>query len=144
MPSKFRLQRVAAAALLTMAVDVVALSTSSTAEASSAPTVDHLQADYLTDPLGIDDATPQLSWQLGAARDVVQSAYQIRAAGSEDALGGPDLWDSGKVSSAESSGVNYAGAKLRSRQRIWWQVRVWAPTAWRRRGVARRSGRWPC
>src|SRR6266508_1199105 len=125
MPSKFRIQCVVTAALLTLAVDVLALSTSSPAQASSAPTVDHLQADYLTDPLGIDDAAPQLSWQLGAARDVVQSAYQIRAADSEDALGSPNLWDSGKVSSAESSGLNYAGKKLRSRQRVWWQVRVW-------------------
>jgi alpha-L-rhamnosidase len=125
MPSKFRIQRVVAAVVLTLTVDAVALSTSNPAGASGVSTVEHLQADDLTDPIGVDDATPQLSWQLSTGRDVVQSAYEIRAARSEDALGSPDLWDSGKVSSAESSGVNYAGTTLRSRQRVWWQVRVW-------------------
>jgi alpha-L-rhamnosidase len=35
------------------------------------------------------------------------------------------VWDSGKVLSANSVGVTYAGAALASRQRYLWRVRVW-------------------
>lgn len=87
---------------------------------SGTTTVSGLQTDYMTDPMGIDDATPQLSWQV-KGQDVVQAAYQIRATAS----GGVTLWDTGKVRSDAVSGVSYAGPSLRSRERVWWQVRVW-------------------
>ncbi len=137
MQSKFRTWRMVSTVLLTSATCVAALSAAtSPVEAGVAPTAGHLQADYLTDPVGIDDATPQLGWQLAGGEDVTQSAYQIRAATSQHGLGHPDLWDSGKVVSADSSGVPYAGSTLQSRERISWQVRMWDQTgkasAWSR------------
>lgn len=103
-----------------------ALVAATPAAADSAPVVDSLQADNLTDPIGIDDVTPQLSWQLsGGGRNIVQSGYEVRAASTADLLGTPDLWDTGRVDGATSTGVPYAGTAPQSRQRVWWQVRVW-------------------
>jgi alpha-L-rhamnosidase len=85
-----------------------------------------LRVDSLTAPLGIDDTTPSLSWQLpdsGSAS--VQTAYEVRAASSPDRLGQPDLWDSGKVTSQNSIHVPWAGARLDSREQVSWQVRTW-------------------
>ncbi|MGJ5815232.1 family 78 glycoside hydrolase catalytic domain [Paludibaculum fermentans] len=76
-----------------------------------------LRCDYLKDPLGLDVTAPRFSWQLTAG---MQSAYQIVVES-----GGATVWDSGKVTAAQSVHVPYAGAELRSRQRCSWQVRVW-------------------
>ncbi|HEU0092056.1 MAG TPA: family 78 glycoside hydrolase catalytic domain, partial [Vicinamibacteria bacterium] len=87
-----------------------------------------LRAEYLTNPLGIDVRKPRLGWQLqSSARGVVQSAYQVRVAGSERSLrAGHDLvWDSGRVASSESIHRAYDGPPLQSARRYFWQVRVW-------------------
>jgi alpha-L-rhamnosidase len=73
----------------------------------------NLRCEYFVDPIGIDAATPRLSWLSGAAR---QSAYQVVVDG---------VWDSGKVESDQSIHVAYGGRALRSRQRFQWKVRVW-------------------
>src|ERR1051326_8394169 len=94
------------------------------AAAWAAPT--HLRCDSLNNPLGIDDARPLLSWQSDSAeRNWKQSAYQILVATSPARLAKPDVWDSGKQTSAESNGIAYAGRKLDSRRRYYWTVRVW-------------------
>ncbi len=93
----------------------------------SALSVGGLRAGYLTDPLGIDQRAPELSWVLGSPRrNQSQSAYQVRAAGSRENLarGMADRWDSGKVAGSSTS-VAYGGSALRSREVVWWQVRVW-------------------
>jgi alpha-L-rhamnosidase len=90
---------------------------------SAAPQL--LRADALSNPLGIDDATPALSWQLPASFDGAQSAYEIRAARTADRLDHPDVWDSGRVASSDSNDVAWAGPTLTSRQRVYWQVRAW-------------------
>jgi alpha-L-rhamnosidase len=96
-----------------------------------------LRCEYRRDPLGIDAPRPRLSWALASeARAVTQSAYRILVARSPLALEADrgDLWDSGKVRSAESLGIAYAGPALRSGQRCFWKVRVWdgqgRPSAW--------------
>jgi Bacterial alpha-L-rhamnosidase 6 hairpin glycosidase domain/Alpha-L-rhamnosidase N-terminal domain/Bacterial alpha-L-rhamnosidase concanavalin-like domain/Bacterial alpha-L-rhamnosidase C-terminal domain len=81
-----------------------------------------LRVDTQTNPIGLGDATPALSWRLAGGR---QSAYQIRVASSEAQLGQPDLWDSGKVTSSDSTNILYDGAALKSRQAAVWDVRVW-------------------
>ena len=92
-----------------------------------------LTCDSLVDPLATSSATPLLSWKIsGNLRAWRQSAYQIRVvSGDPDGLA---LWDSGKVSSADSQHVPYAGKALAARQRACWQVRVWdeqdQPSAW--------------
>ncbi|GAA2073754.1 family 78 glycoside hydrolase catalytic domain [Actinomadura alba] len=95
--------------------------------ADAAVPVTGLRAADLRTALGIDDTTPPLTWQLHAAvRNVAQTAYQVQAATSPDRLrhGRPDLWDSGKISSAAQR-IDYAGRAIGSRTRVYWRVRVW-------------------
>ncbi|WP_254161434.1 glycoside hydrolase family 78 protein [Chryseosolibacter histidini] len=83
--------------------------------------------EYRKDPLGLDLTPPRLSWQLSSAkRDVMQTAYEIRVATDASALakGRNLVWQSGKVQSDQSVHVPYGGP-LQSRQRYYWQVRVW-------------------
>jgi len=101
-----------------------------TASAASL-TVHSLRTEYLTDPIGVGEARPRLSWKLAAvaeaARGLKQSAYQIVAASSQAALekGAGDVWDSGKVASDQTVFVDYAGKPLKSGQRVYWNVRIW-------------------
>ncbi|HZC74289.1 MAG TPA: alpha-L-rhamnosidase N-terminal domain-containing protein, partial [Jatrophihabitans sp.] len=117
--------RLSACGVAAISLLAFAIGPATPAAAGGAVVVDTLRADNLADPIGIDDATPQLSWQLGGGRDVVQGGYQLRAASTAAGLGAPDLWDTGRVDSATSTGVPYAGSTPQSRQRVWWQVRVW-------------------
>jgi alpha-L-rhamnosidase len=90
--------------------------------------VRNLRTEYLENPLGIDARTPRLSWIIEARRrGVSQSAYQVQVARDADAFsaGKECLWDSGKVASAQTLAIQYAGAKLGSRQRCYWRVRSW-------------------
>ena len=93
--------------------------------AISAPV--HLQAENRTDPLGMDVLNPRLSWSFGQG-GMRQYAYQIRAATRPDLLDAdaPDIWDTAMVISNRSFGIEYAGAVLESRRRVYWQVRVWS------------------
>lgn len=90
-----------------------------------------LRCEYLKNPLGIDVVKPRLSWKsvssTAYARGEVQTAYQIQVATSRAALsaGNPDLWETGRVDSAQSHLVEYAGKPLGSRTACWWRVRVW-------------------
>lgn len=95
---------------------------------SDAMKVSQLRCEYLDNPLGIDEREPRLSWIVTSeARGQRQTAYQIRVASDIDKLlsGKADLWDSGKVASDETVNVVYQGKPLVSRQRCFWQVRVW-------------------
>jgi len=87
-----------------------------------------LRCEYLVDPLGIDVEKPRLSWMLAPGpRGHAQSAYQVLVASSPENLqrNRGDLWDSGKIGSAESTFVVYEGRPLSSGTRAWWKVRVW-------------------
>jgi alpha-L-rhamnosidase len=87
-----------------------------------------LQCEYLENPLGLDLLAPHLSWQSDSAeRNWRQTAYDILVASSEESLqaGQADIWDSGKIDSAESVGIVYRGPTLQSRKRYYWKVRVW-------------------
>ncbi|HEX4169446.1 MAG TPA: family 78 glycoside hydrolase catalytic domain [Bryobacteraceae bacterium] len=87
-----------------------------------------LRCEYLTNPLGIDVFEPALSWRSDdTARNWRQTGYQLLVASSPELLnsGKPDVWDSGKRTSSESTGIGYHGPALTSRQRYYWTVRVW-------------------
>lgn len=93
--------------------------------------------EYKINPIGIDISQPRLSWQLTSdEQNVMQSAYEIRVATSEDALNSQNklIWTSGKVDSDQSVNVVYEGPALSSMQRVYWKVRVWdqdgKATAW--------------
>lgn len=89
----------------------------------------NLLCDGWSNPLGIDNASPRLTWQLTApsgARAQSQSAYEIQVATSPTLLAGnqPDLWESGKALGTTCH-ATYAGASLKSALPVFWQVRVW-------------------
>jgi alpha-L-rhamnosidase len=86
-----------------------------------------LTCEYFPAPLGVETPQPRLSWKIAAdQRGARQAAYQVVVALTPDALtSGPYLWDSGKVESDQSVQVPYGGPTLASRQRVYWQVRVW-------------------
>jgi alpha-L-rhamnosidase len=91
-----------------------------------------LQCEARSNPLGIDTPHPRLSWKLRAAeRGQAQTAYRILVASTPEKLspGGADLWDSGRVSSAETTWIQYQGASLETFQRYWWKVGVWGAPA---------------
>ena len=90
--------------------------------------VDGLKCEYQANPLGLDTTQPRLSWLLESPeRGQRQTAYQVLAATSLTLLadGKADLWDSGKVPSAQSVHVVYGGKPLHPGQRVYWKLRTW-------------------
>jgi len=95
--------------------------------ASAQLRVSSLTTDYKTNPLGIDNLTPKLSWIIQSDQNkTLQASYEIRAAlnPAHLAKGNKQIWNTGKVSSAQSIHIEYEGPSLKSSQRVYWQVRV--------------------
>ena len=91
----------------------------------------HLQTEHRTNPLGMDAAAPHFAWQSDSrAPNWMQDAYEIRVGTDEQAVrnGKGDVWDSGRILSADSIDVAYRGPALHSRTRYFWTVRVWDKT----------------
>ncbi len=87
-----------------------------------------LRVDSRTDPLGMDNARPALSWRSDdTGKNWVQTAYRIEVASDPSLLRAnkPDVWDSGKISSNESVGIPYRGPALLATKRYFWCVRTW-------------------
>ncbi len=87
-----------------------------------------LECESLITPLGMDTAKPQLSWKMEDSRSGArQTAYQIQVASKLELLAGGkgDVWDSGKVESANSQGVIYGGTAFEPSRRYYWRVLVW-------------------
>ncbi|HUD94678.1 alpha-L-rhamnosidase [Sphingobium sp.] len=92
-------------------------------------------------PIGIDDRRPALSWHMAGGTGARQTAYRILVASTAATLaqGRGDLWDSGRVESADCAGIAYSGRPLVSGQVCHWMVEVWnqagtparsAPATW--------------
>ena len=95
------------------------------------PAPAELRCEGLTNPLGIDRATPRFSWAIPPGpRGLAQTAHQVLVADSLESLAADrgTLWNSGKVQSDESQWIPYAGAALTKGSRCWWKVRVWDHT----------------
>jgi len=93
--------------------------------------VTYLRCEYLVTPLGIDERAPRLSWQLDSdRRGARQVAYRVRVASTPELLpsANADLWDTGRIESAQTVHVVYSGSPLASRQTCHWQVDVWDET----------------
>ena len=89
---------------------------------------ERLLCESRVDPLGIDELHPRFSWLVETDREAArQSACHILVASSPEFLAADqgDLWDSGKLISAQCSGIAYAGRPLKSRQKCFWKVRLW-------------------
>ena len=103
--------------LMTLAAAVTATTPRLAAAQSTGFHVERLRTEWATNPIGIDEPAPRLSWMLHAERrGTRQSAYEIRVAASADSFATP-LWTSGRVSSAESLNRAYAGPALRPGRR---------------------------
>ncbi|MBI1189723.1 MAG: Bacterial alpha-L-rhamnosidase [Tepidisphaera sp.] len=96
-----------------------------------------LTCESMTDPIGLDVATPRLSWTLESGRrNERQTAYQVLVASSPESLekDNGDLWDSGRVESAATTFVHFAGSPLHTGEACYWKVRAWdrdrVPGAW--------------
>jgi len=90
--------------------------------------VTRLTSGYRNNPIGIDFASPSLSWNLQSTRhNVMQTAYQILVSSSAAKLqkNVGDVWDTKKVNSNQSIQVKYQGARLLSAATYYWKVRVW-------------------
>ncbi|MGF7039758.1 family 78 glycoside hydrolase catalytic domain [Mucilaginibacter lappiensis] len=90
--------------------------------------VDNLICEYKVNPIAVDVANPRLSWKLITQdRNIQQTYYEIRVGSNAVSLTkGQDLiWTSGKIPSDQSVHVYYGGPTLTSRQKCYWQVRVW-------------------
>ncbi len=84
----------------------------------------NLLVDYTETPLGIDVEKPTFSWQMIAPegeRGYSQSAYQLVVKDEK----GTVVWDTGKIESDESVGIQYAGEDLEATTRYTWTVTVW-------------------
>jgi alpha-L-rhamnosidase len=127
MRSRSSLQRVRTGLLvIAVAISVAVPSTSApvanAATSGTAPT--NLTVDHLSAPVDVEDLTsPLLGWHVGAG---MQTAYEVQVATSPGALsGGPDVWDSGKVTSTGNSNIAYSGPALTTSDGYYWHVRTW-------------------
>ena len=87
-----------------------------------------LRCAHLADPLGVAPDRVRLSWTPeGAGTGRAQRAYQVQVAPSEERLitGEHLSWDSGRVESASSADIAYAGRPLARGGRYLWRVRLW-------------------
>ena len=79
-----------------------------------------LTCEYMENPAVLDVRSPRLSWINEAVSDGIrgeyQQAYRICVASSRENLleGKADIWDSGKVLSADSYLIPYGGSPLQS------------------------------
>lgn len=113
------------------------------AQAQSTMQVVDLQCEYLSEPIGIDVRTPRFNWKLldlKNTRGQQQTAYHVLVASNKSLLNRNvgDLWDSGVVSSEQSTLINYEGKDLSSNQVCYWKVcacdkykksTLWSPVA---------------
>ncbi len=87
-------------------------------------TVSNLTCEYLINPIGIGEMKPRFSWVIESEdTNVMQTFYHLQLC-----KGSPDfenlLWDSGKVNSDQSVGIEYEGVELLSRTQYFYRVRI--------------------
>ncbi|MEM8895013.1 MAG: family 78 glycoside hydrolase catalytic domain [Bacteroidota bacterium] len=90
-----------------------------------APAYDLKVSEGFKNPLGFYDSLPSFSWKLPLEAKA-QSGYSIVVATEPSLLPDkPDLWNTGRVSSDQSTFVDYKGTRLSSRQQVYWQIKYW-------------------
>lgn len=87
----------------------------------------NLKSDHLENPIGIDNPSPRLSWNIDDARTgAKQTAYQILVGTDslEVVSGKGNRWDTKKQTVSDIL-VTYAGEKLSPYTKYYWKVKVW-------------------
>ena len=79
----------------------------------------NLKTEYLKNPIGIDITEPRLFWNCEGG--ISQTAYSILAVDEA----GNELWNTGKVESAQMAHIKWGGKELKSRTRVIWKVKLW-------------------
>ena len=83
--------------------------------------INTLRVNNLDSPLGIDQA-PRFSWVVTTPeRGACQTAYEIEVVDAQGTM----MWNSGKVTSADSYQIAYNGKELDSKSIYRWRVRIW-------------------
>ncbi len=88
----------------------------------------NLKTEYKINPIGIDETKPRLSWEIiSNVPGTHQTAYQIVTANSLEGLSNESqfIWNTNKVQSDQSIQVIYGGPTLKSRERVYWKVKIW-------------------
>jgi alpha-L-rhamnosidase len=104
--------------------------------AGSAQAPTGLRVDGGQPGLPAGEARPELSWTVHDTRRAeAQTAYEVRLGpggsgasggyGASAGSGGSGGWDSGRIASADSTGVTYGGPALASGRGYVWSVRTW-------------------
>ena len=91
-------------------------------------TATNLKCENKENPLGVEQISPKLSWELHSTeRGILQTAYRILV--SDDAknlaAGTGNIWDSQKINSSSSIQVVYAGKELMPAKTYYWKIIVW-------------------
>lgn len=92
------------------------------------PEIKQLKTDYQSTPLGFDNPVPEFSWILQSTeRGTAQIAFEIIVSDNPKKLnkGEGNVWNSAKVASPATFGIQYSGKPLQSFTRYYWKVRVW-------------------
>lgn len=102
---------------------------------SDGPEAADLSVEYQTTPNNVSVPAnteesaeiPRFLWEIVGPRGVTQSAYRILVASKPELLQREegDIWDSGKVSSSQSTQVPYAGSPLEPDTTYHWNVKIW-------------------
>ena len=96
--------------------------------AANGLTIQNLRCEYRTNPAGIDIVNPRLSWIIESTqRGERQTAYQIMVAQTAEQLARNkgDLWNSGQITSGQTTQLEYGGKPLKSGGECFWKLRVW-------------------
>lgn len=87
-----------------------------------------LSCEYIKNPLGISHQKPRLTWTLQATRrNQQQSAYEVIVSDDDGMMQQKkgNVWQSGKVASAQNVLVEYNGKPLKPFTRYSWRVKVY-------------------
>jgi alpha-L-rhamnosidase len=87
-----------------------------------------LRCEYLVEPLGVDTASPRLSWIVESpVRSDLQQAFHVLVSSAPELLRSDvgDFWDTGRTEADASPSLEYRGEPLLSCARYFWKVRWW-------------------
>lgn len=92
---------------------------------------ENLRVEHMLNPPVIEPGCPRLEWINAPVSEAVvgasQQAYRIIVSSTQVLARKKrgDVWDSGKVVSANSTNIRYGGEALKPGHGYWWRVQVW-------------------